>query len=153
MRRRAFNALFAISFTTPRLVGSSRGSHRSSTGEAEVSVSPYYLALAGSIGVGVGAQVLLKIGVAGAESVAAQFLRVSTVVGLALYFASAVLYVIALRKMSISLAFPTDRLLRLLRAVGASAARRSHSNHSWRQPASSILRDGRAFVTERRSRA
>src|SRR5215207_1228488 len=110
MRRRAFNALFAISFTTPRLVGSSRGSHRSSTGEAEVSVSPYYLALAGAIGVGVGAQVLLKIGAAGAESVTAQFVRVSTVTGLALYLASAVLYVIALRKMSISISFPTVSL-------------------------------------------
>lgn len=75
-----------------------------------MSVSPYYLALAGAIAVGVGAQVLLKIGAAGAESVAAQFLRVSTVAGLALYLASAVLYVIALRKMSISIAFPTVSL-------------------------------------------
>src|SRR5215204_3968770 len=73
-------------------------------------VSPYYLALAGAICVGVGAQVLLKIGAAGAESVAAQFLRVSTTAGLLLYLGSAVLYVIALRKMSISIAFPTVSL-------------------------------------------
>ena len=39
----------------------------------QVSVSPYYLALAGTICVGVGAQVLLKIGAEGADSVAAQF--------------------------------------------------------------------------------
>jgi small multidrug resistance pump len=70
-------------------------------------MSPYYLALAGAICVGVGAQVLLKIGAEGAESIAAQFVRLSTIAGLALYLASAVLYVVALRKMSISIAFPT----------------------------------------------
>jgi multidrug transporter EmrE-like cation transporter len=73
-------------------------------------VSLYYLALAGAIGIGVGAQVLLKIGSAGAESLTAQFLRLSTIAGLALYLASAVLYVIALRKMTISIAFPTVSL-------------------------------------------
>jgi small multidrug resistance pump len=70
-------------------------------------MSPYHLALAGAICVGVGAQILLKVGSIGADSVMAQFLRGSTIAGLMLYFVSAVLYVIALRKMSISIAFPT----------------------------------------------
>jgi multidrug transporter EmrE-like cation transporter len=72
------------------------------------------LALAGTICVGVGAQTLFKIGATGAESVTAQLLRVSTIAGLALYLGSAVLYVIALRKMSISIAFPSVSLGYLL---------------------------------------
>ena len=73
-------------------------------------ISPYYLALAGAICLGVGAQVLLKIGSQGAESATAQFMRVPTIAGLVLYLGSAILYVIALRKMSISIAFPTVSL-------------------------------------------
>ena len=79
-----------------------------------MTISPYYLALAGTICVGVGAQTLFKIGATGAESVTAQLLRVSTIAGLALYLGSAVLYVIALRKMSISIAFPSVSLGYLL---------------------------------------
>lgn len=77
----------------------------------------YYLALAGAICVGVGAQTLFKIGATGAESTMAQLLRFSTIVGLVLYLASAVLYVIALRQMSISVAFPTVSLGYLLIAA------------------------------------
>jgi len=79
-----------------------------------VTISPYYLALAGTICVGVGAQTLFKIGAMGAESTIAQLLRVSTIAGLVLYLASAVLYVVALWQMSISIAFPTVSLGYLL---------------------------------------
>jgi multidrug transporter EmrE-like cation transporter len=72
-----------------------------------VTISPYYLALAGTICVGVGAQTLFKIGVTETESFGAQLLRVSTIVGLLLYLVSAILYLISLRQMSISTAFPT----------------------------------------------
>jgi small multidrug resistance pump len=72
-----------------------------------MAISPYYLALAAAILVGVGAQVMLKIGSAGSDSVAAQFARPSTLTGLLLYLVSAILYVMALRKMTISIAFPT----------------------------------------------
>ena len=80
-------------------------------------MNPYYLALGGSILVGVGAQVALKIGTAASDSVATQFMRPATLVGLALYLISAVLYVIALRKMTISLAFPTVSLAYVLIAT------------------------------------
>jgi len=80
------------------------------TDEAGVTISPYYLALAGTICVGVGAQTLFKIGATGAESTMVQLLRASTIVGLLLYLVSAILYVIALRQMSISTAFPTVSL-------------------------------------------
>jgi small multidrug resistance pump len=76
-------------------------------------MSPY-LALAGTIFLGVGAQTLFKIGATGADSTAAQLLRVSTIVGLLLYLASAILYVISLREMSLSTAFPTVSLSYLL---------------------------------------
>ncbi len=76
-------------------------------------MSPY-LALAGTIFLGVGAQALFKIGATGTDSTVAQLLRVSTIVGLLLYLVSAVFYVISLRDMSLSTAFPTVSLSYLL---------------------------------------
>ena len=80
-------------------------------------INPHYLALASSIAVGVGAQVLLKVGASGTETATAQFLRVPTIAGLVLYMVSAVLYVVALRKITISVAFPTVSLAYVLIAV------------------------------------
>lgn len=68
---------------------------------------PYYLALAGAITGGIGGQLLLKAGSVGAQTTLAQFLRLPTLVGLGFYAISAVLYVIALRKIPVSLAFPS----------------------------------------------
>lgn len=68
---------------------------------------PYYLALAAAIAGGIGGQLLLKAGSVGVESTAAQFLRAPTLVGLGFYAVSAVLYVIALRRIPVSLAFPS----------------------------------------------
>src|SRR5215208_6101668 len=85
--------------------------------EAHVPINPHYLALASSIAVGVGAQVLLKVGASGTETATAQFLRVPTIAGLVLYMVSAVLYVVALRKITISVAFPTVSLAYVLIAV------------------------------------
>lgn len=68
---------------------------------------PYYLALAAAIGGGICGQLLLKAGSVGAQSTVAQFLRVPTLVGLGFYALSAVLYVIALRRIPVSLAFPS----------------------------------------------
>jgi len=68
---------------------------------------PYYLALAAAIAGGIGGQLLLKAGSVGAESTVAQFQRLPTLVGLGFYGISAVLYVIALRRIPVSLAFPS----------------------------------------------
>jgi len=68
---------------------------------------PYYLALAAAIAGGVGGQLLLKAGSVGAQSTIAQFMRVPTLIGLGFYAMSAVLYVIALRRIPVSLAFPS----------------------------------------------
>jgi len=50
---------------------------------------------------------LLKAGSVGAENTIDQFMRLPTLVGLGFYAISAVLYVIALRRIPVSLAFPS----------------------------------------------
>jgi small multidrug resistance pump len=68
---------------------------------------PYYLALIAAIIGGIGGQLLLKAGSVGAQSTIAQLMRTPTIVGLGFYAVSALLYVIALRKIPVSLAFPS----------------------------------------------
>lgn len=67
----------------------------------------YHLALAAAIVGGICGQLLLKAGSVGAESTIAQFMRLPTIAGLGFYAFSAILYVIALRKIPVSLAFPS----------------------------------------------
>jgi len=68
---------------------------------------PYYVALFAGIVFGTAGQVLLKIGSARTGNVAAQFLDVFTLLGLGAYGAGAVFYIAAIKKIPISLAFPT----------------------------------------------
>lgn len=68
---------------------------------------PYYLALAAAIVGGIGGQLLLKAGSVGAQSTIDQFMRLPTIIGLGFYAVSAVLYVIALRRIPVSMAFPS----------------------------------------------
>jgi len=81
-------------------------------------MSIYYLPLAIGILAGVAGQILLKQGAA-APSFLAQLLRPSTIIGLALYGATAFLYIIALRKLPVSVAFPSVSLSYALVAVAA----------------------------------
>ena len=74
---------------------------------AQYPMLPYYLALAAAIAGGIGGQLLLKAGSVGAAGTIEQFLRLPTLVGLGCYAVSAVLYVIALRRIPVSLAFPS----------------------------------------------
>jgi small multidrug resistance pump len=74
---------------------------------AQYPMWPYYLALAAAIAGGIGGQLLLKAGSVGAQSTVAQFMRAPTLIGLGFYAVSAVLYVIALRRIPVSLAFPS----------------------------------------------
>ena len=76
----------------------------------------YYVALAISILAGIGGQVLLKLG-ADAPNFISQVLRPSTLAGLALYGSAAFLYMVALRKIPISVAFPTVSLSYAIVAV------------------------------------
>ena len=76
----------------------------------------YYVALAIGIVAGVGGQVLLKLG-ADAPDFVSQLLRPSTLCGLALYGSAAFLYMMALRKIPVSVAFPSVSLSYAIVAV------------------------------------
>lgn len=65
-----------------------------------------YLALAGGISGGVVGQILLKKG-AGEDNFVAQLVNPATIVGFLFYGVSALLYIIALRKIPVSVAFPS----------------------------------------------
>ena len=65
----------------------------------------YYVALGIGILAGIGGQLLLKAG-ADAPDFVSQVLRPSTLCGLALYGSAAFLYIVALRKIPVSVALP-----------------------------------------------
>ena len=69
----------------------------------------YYVVLGVGILAGIAGQMLLKAG-ADAPSIAAQLLRPSTLAGLALFGSAAFLYIFALRKIPVSVAFPSVSL-------------------------------------------
>jgi small multidrug resistance pump len=75
-----------------------------------------YLALAAAIVIGVGGQVCLKLGTANPGGVAEQFLRWQTISGLLLYLVSGIVYVVAVRKIPVSIAFPSVSLSYVLMA-------------------------------------
>ena len=76
----------------------------------------YYVALGIGILAGLGGQILLKAG-AGAPDFVSQLLRPSTIMGLALYGSAAFLYIVALRKIPVSVAFPSVSLSYAIVAV------------------------------------
>ena len=76
----------------------------------------YYVALGIGIVAGIGGQILLKMG-ADAPDFVSQLMRPSTIAGLALYGSAAFLYLIALRKLPVSVAFPSVSLSYAIVAV------------------------------------
>lgn len=70
----------------------------------------YYLSLAAGILLGVGAQLLLKVGATGEGDIMAQLFRPQTIIGLGLYGMAAFFYIIALRKIPVTVAFPSVAL-------------------------------------------
>ena len=67
----------------------------------------YYISLVASILLGVGGQIALKSGAVGAQSVAAQVVNPLTILGFAIYAFAAFLYIIALKRIPVSVAFPS----------------------------------------------
>lgn len=67
----------------------------------------HYLALAAAIIVGVGGQLLLKSGAAGAAGFIDQLFRWHSIIGLGLYGMAAFLYMAALQAIPVSVAFPS----------------------------------------------
>jgi drug/metabolite transporter (DMT)-like permease len=81
---------------------------------------PYYAALIGAILTGACGQILLKMGAIRAPaSLAQQFTGFYTIEGLALYVAAAVAYVFAIRRIPLTLAFPSNAGSYILVAVVA----------------------------------
>ena len=79
---------------------------------------PYYGILALAIVSGVIGQVLLKSG-AGADSFLRQMLAPHTLIGLFFYGVAAILYIIVLRKIPVSVAFPSVSLSYVVVAIFA----------------------------------
>jgi small multidrug resistance pump len=77
----------------------------------------YYLSLAAGILLGVGAQLLLKVGASGEGNLMAQLFRPQTIIGLGLYGCAAFFYIIALRKIPVTVAFPSVALSYAIIAV------------------------------------
>ncbi len=73
----------------------------------------FYLSLVVGILLGVGGQFLLKAGADG-ETLSAQYLAPQSILGLALYSASAICYMFALRGIPLSVAFPAVSLSYIL---------------------------------------
>ncbi len=78
---------------------------------------PYYLSLAAGILLGVAAQLLLKVGATGEGNFIAQLFRPQTIGGLGLYGMAAFFYIIALRKLPVTVAFPSVALSYAIIAV------------------------------------
>jgi small multidrug resistance pump len=77
---------------------------------------PYWLALVGAIVVSLFGQVLLKAG-AGAQDFVNQILAWRTLLGLALYGGAAFLYIIALRRIPMSVALPSTAVSYVVAAL------------------------------------
>ena len=69
-------------------------------------MAPYWLALAAAIAVSLCGQVLLKAGATGEGGFLQQLFRPATMVGLVCYGGAALLYIVALRRIPMSVALP-----------------------------------------------
>ena len=78
-----------------------------------------YGALACAILIGVLGQLLLKTGAERADGIVSQFLNSFTIAGLGAYGVGAIAYIIAIKKIPISIAFPSVALSYVLVAVAA----------------------------------
>jgi small multidrug resistance pump len=67
----------------------------------------YYASLTAAILLGVGGQIALKSAADTSTGIAGQFLRPMTMIGFTIYVFAAVCYVVALKKIPVSIAFPS----------------------------------------------
>lgn len=76
-----------------------------------------WASLGAAICISVAGQLLLKAGATGGHDVVSQFLRWQTIVGLAFYGAAALFYILAIRRLPISVAMPMVAMSYALIAV------------------------------------
>ena len=67
----------------------------------------YYASLVSAVLLGIAGQIALKSGAVGSQTVAAQFLNPLTIVGFAIYVFAALCYIVALKRIPVSVAFPS----------------------------------------------
>jgi small multidrug resistance pump len=67
----------------------------------------YYASLAASILLGIAGQITLKTAANASATITTQFLNPVTILGLAIYLGAAFCYIIALKRIPVSLAFPS----------------------------------------------
>ena len=67
----------------------------------------YYASLVSAVLLGIAGQIALKSGAIGSQTVAAQFLNPLTIVGFAIYVFAALCYIVALKRIPVSVAFPS----------------------------------------------
>jgi small multidrug resistance pump len=67
----------------------------------------YYTSLSASILLGIAGQITLKTGANASATIAAQFLNPMTILGLVIYLCAAICYIVALKRIPVSLAFPS----------------------------------------------
>jgi small multidrug resistance pump len=67
----------------------------------------YYASLAAAIMFGIAGQITLKSGAMRSPTVAAQFFDPLTIIGFGIYVLAALLYIVALKEIPISVAFPS----------------------------------------------
>jgi len=70
-------------------------------------VAIYYASLVSAVLLGIAGQIALKSGAVASETVAAQFLNPLTIVGFAIYVFAALCYIVALKRIPVSVAFPS----------------------------------------------
>jgi small multidrug resistance pump len=70
-------------------------------------MSVYYTSLVAAILFGIGGQIALKSAAEKSATITAQFLNPLTIIGLAIYIMAALCYVLALKKIPVSIAFPS----------------------------------------------
>jgi small multidrug resistance pump len=70
-------------------------------------VAIYYVSLVGAVMLGVAGQIALKSAALSSSTIVAQFLHPLTLVGFAIYVIAAFCYILALKKIPVSVAFPS----------------------------------------------
>jgi small multidrug resistance pump len=70
-------------------------------------VTIYYVSLVGAILFGVAGQIALKSGALASPTLAAQFVNPLTIIGFGIYVLAAFCYIVALKKIPVSVAFPS----------------------------------------------
>ena len=70
-------------------------------------MSVYYTSLLAAILFGIAGQIALKSAAEASATITAQFLNPLTIIGLAIYIVAALCYILALKKIPVSIAFPS----------------------------------------------